>query len=94
MVVLSFLMVSNVPYYSFKRLKFSRHRAMRMLVVVIVLVLLIAVYPQNIFFVIFTVYALSGFFILASNFMRKKRGRKKGAPKPEVRVSGGSTTSP
>jgi CDP-diacylglycerol--serine O-phosphatidyltransferase len=91
-VALSFLMVSNVPYYSFKRMKFSRQSAMRMLVVVIVLVLLIAVYPQNIFFIIFTVYAFSGILMLFSKFMLKKREKKR-APKPEIRASGeGKTT--
>jgi CDP-diacylglycerol--serine O-phosphatidyltransferase len=87
MVVLSFLMVSNVPYYSFKHLKFSRPAAIRMLVMVIVLVLLIVVYPQNIFFIIFTVYALSGILMVCKKSVSKKRGKKK-TPKPEIPVSG------
>ncbi|MDR1862507.1 MAG: CDP-diacylglycerol--serine O-phosphatidyltransferase [Treponema sp.] len=86
MVALSFLMVSNVPYYSFKRLKFSRPAAIRMLVMVIVLVLLIAVYPQNIFFIIFTVYALSGILMVCKKSVLKKRGKK--GRKPEIPVSG------
>jgi CDP-diacylglycerol--serine O-phosphatidyltransferase len=84
-VVLSFLMVSNVPYYSFKRMKFSRPAAMRLLVVMIVLILLIVVYPQNIFFIIFTMYALSGILMLFSKFMLK-RHRRKAASKPETPV--------
>jgi CDP-diacylglycerol--serine O-phosphatidyltransferase len=85
-VVLSFLMVSNVPYYSFKHMKFSRSAAMRLLVAMIVLVLLILVYPQNIFFIIFTVYALSGIFMLVSKGPRRmlKRGGKRRPPKPEI----------
>ncbi|MDR0670630.1 MAG: CDP-diacylglycerol--serine O-phosphatidyltransferase [Treponema sp.] len=66
MVVLSFLEVSNVPYYSFKRVKFSRFTTIRLLVVVVVLILLVAVYPQNVFFIIFTVYALSGIVVVAA----------------------------
>jgi CDP-diacylglycerol--serine O-phosphatidyltransferase len=86
MVVLSFLMVSNVPYYSFKRMKFSGPAAMRLLVVLIVLVLLIVVYPQNIFFIIFTVYALSGIVMLISRGPRLilKRRKKRKASKPEM----------
>jgi CDP-diacylglycerol--serine O-phosphatidyltransferase len=86
MVILSFLMVSNVPYYSFKHMKFSRPAAMRLLMLMIVLVLLIVVYPQNIFFIIFTVYALSGMLLLVSKIMLKKHGKKR-APKPEIPVS-------
>jgi CDP-diacylglycerol--serine O-phosphatidyltransferase len=85
-VVLSFLMVSNVPYYSFKHMKFSRFAAMRLLVAMIVLVLLIVVYPQNIFFIIFTGYALSGIFMLVSKGPRRmlRRGGKRRPPKPEI----------
>ncbi|MDR0731131.1 MAG: CDP-diacylglycerol--serine O-phosphatidyltransferase [Treponema sp.] len=64
MVILSFLEVSNVPYYSFKHIKFSRFTTIRLLVVAVVLILLVAVYPQNVFFIIFTVYALSGILTL------------------------------
>jgi CDP-diacylglycerol--serine O-phosphatidyltransferase len=87
-VVLSFLMVSNVPYYSFKHMKFSRFAAMRLLVVVIVLVLLIVVYPQNIFFIIFTVYALSGILMFVSkgprHILKRRRKRMTSNPKNPV----------
>jgi CDP-diacylglycerol--serine O-phosphatidyltransferase len=76
MVVLSFLMVSNVPYYSFKHMKFSRPAAIRLLVLVIVLVLLIVVYPQNIFFIIFTGYALSGIIMLVCHLIMKEKRRR------------------
>jgi CDP-diacylglycerol--serine O-phosphatidyltransferase len=84
-VVLSFLMVSNVPYYSFKHMNFSRPVAMRFLVAMIVLVILIVVYPQNIFFIIFTVYALSGILMFVSRgpWRILKRGGKR-RPKPET----------
>jgi CDP-diacylglycerol--serine O-phosphatidyltransferase len=87
-VVLSFLMVSNVPYYSFKHMKFSRFATMRLLVVVIVLILLIVVYPQNIFFIIFTVYALSGILMFVSKGPRSilRRHGKQKTPKPETPV--------
>jgi CDP-diacylglycerol--serine O-phosphatidyltransferase len=76
MVVLSFLMVSNVPYYSFKHMQLTRTRTIRLLVVFIVLIILIVVFPQNIFFIIFVIYALSGFVMLASRIIRKRRRRK------------------
>jgi CDP-diacylglycerol--serine O-phosphatidyltransferase len=62
MVLLSFLMVSNVPYSSLKKidLNLKKPNFISSLIFVIVLVLLIIVYPHNIFFLIFSVYILSG----------------------------------
>ena len=79
MIILSFLMVSNVPYFSFKKVVLPRVWSIQLLVVLIVVVLLILVYPQNIFFIIFSVYALSGIIVFIIQFfwqraqMRKKR---------------------
>jgi CDP-diacylglycerol--serine O-phosphatidyltransferase len=75
MVVLSFLMVSNVPYYSFKHMDLSKPKAIRLLVMVIVLAILIFVYPQNVFFIIFSVYALSGFVMFGTGLVHKKKRR-------------------
>jgi CDP-diacylglycerol---serine O-phosphatidyltransferase len=74
-VILSFLMVSNIPYLSFKRIKLTRVRTIELLVVLIVLIILIVVYPQNVIFIIFSVYALSGliFYIPLIILERKKR---------------------
>lgn len=60
MVVLSFLMVSNVPYLSFKKIKLSKVRTIELMVLLIVVIILIVVYPQNIIFLIFSGYAASG----------------------------------
>jgi CDP-diacylglycerol--serine O-phosphatidyltransferase len=73
MVVLSFLMVSNVPYQSFKKLKLSRPVALRLLFLCIILALLIIVYPQNIFFIIFSVYALSGLVLYIPHLVHAKK---------------------
>jgi CDP-diacylglycerol--serine O-phosphatidyltransferase len=73
MIALSFLMVSNVSYLSFKKMELTRVKTMRLLVLLIVLALLIIVYPQNIFFIIFSVYALSGLFVYFSRFLLRKR---------------------
>ncbi|MDR2729446.1 MAG: CDP-diacylglycerol--serine O-phosphatidyltransferase [Treponema sp.] len=74
-VILSFLMVSNIPYLSFKRIKLTMVRTIELLVVLIVLIILIVVYPQNVIFIIFSVYALSGliFYIPRIILERKKR---------------------
>jgi CDP-diacylglycerol--serine O-phosphatidyltransferase len=74
-VILSFLMVSNIPYLSFKRVKLTRVRTIELLVVLIVLIILVVVYPQNIIFIIFSVYALSGliFYVPRIILERKKR---------------------
>jgi CDP-diacylglycerol--serine O-phosphatidyltransferase len=73
MIALSFLMVSNVSYLSFKKMELTRVKTMRLLVLLIVLAILIIVYPQNIFFIIFSIYALSGLFMYFSRFLLKKK---------------------
>ena len=74
MVVLSFLMVSNIPYLSFKKTKLTKFKTIELLAVVIVLIILIIVYPQNIIFIIFSVYAISGLLSFVIRiFLRKKK---------------------
>jgi len=70
MVVLSFLMVSNIPYISFKKVQLSKPAAFRLLVLIIFTVILILVFPQNIFFILYVVYALSGLIMYAFRFRR------------------------
>ena len=77
MVALSFLMVSNVPYMSFKKLKMTRVRTIQFFSLVIVLVILVLVYPQNIFFIIFSVYAASGLLYYILQFFWRKRRKDK-----------------
>ena len=80
MVVLSFLMVSNVPYMSFKKVALSKVGTIQLLAVLLVLILLILVYPQNIIFIIFSVYALSGIIMyFPSFFIRKKHKTEENA---------------
>jgi CDP-diacylglycerol--serine O-phosphatidyltransferase len=73
MVVLSFLMVSNIPYLSFKRMQLTRVRTIQLLALLIVLVILVLVYPQNIFFIVFSVYAASGLLIYVPRIIWNKR---------------------
>jgi CDP-diacylglycerol--serine O-phosphatidyltransferase len=75
--VLSFLMVSNIPYMSFKRLTLSRVRTIELLALVIVLIILVVVYPQNIFFIIFSVYAASGLLFYVPRIIIEGRNKDK-----------------
>jgi len=76
-VVLSFLMVSNIPYMSFKKMKLTRIRTIELFALLIVLIILIVVYPQNIIFIIFMIYAASGILIhLPRIILRKKTEQK------------------
>ena len=76
-VVLSFLMVSNVPYLSFKRIKLSRVRTIELLALVIVLIILVVIFPQNTIFIIFSVYAASGLLFYVPQIILKRRSRRK-----------------
>lgn len=94
MVVLSFLMVSNIPYYSFKMLQLNKTRTIRFLVVFIVFVLLIIVFPQNVFFIIFVIYTLSGFIMLATTSIRKRKKRRPKRIRKRRRPSAEADTAP
>ena len=72
-VVLSFLMVSNVPYLSFKRLKLSKVRTIELFALLLVLIILIVIFPQNTIFIIFSVYAASGLLIYLPRIIFRKR---------------------
>jgi CDP-diacylglycerol--serine O-phosphatidyltransferase len=76
-VVLSFLMVSNIPYMSFKKIKLTKVKTIELLVVVIVLIILIVVFPQNIIFIIFSVYAVSGLVFYIPRIIMERKNRKK-----------------
>jgi CDP-diacylglycerol--serine O-phosphatidyltransferase len=76
MIVLSFLMVSNVPYQSFKKMKLSKPVAMPVLFLIIVLVVLALAFPQNIFFFVFSAYALSGIVFYIPNRIKARREKK------------------
>jgi len=77
MAVLSFLMVSNIPYMSFKGIKLSKVRTIELLALLIVLIIVIVVYPQNTFFIIFSVYAVSGLVFYVPGIIIKKRNEEK-----------------
>jgi len=82
--VLSFLMVSNIPYMSFKKIKLTRVRTIEFFALMIVLIILVVVYPQNIIFIIFTVYAVSGLiFYVPRIIIRRNREKNNEEEKKE-----------
>jgi len=80
-VVLSFLMVSNIPYTSFKKVKLTRIRTIEVFALMIVLIILIVTFPQNTIFIIFTIYAASGLLLYIPRMLLIKKNRQK---KPET----------
>jgi len=80
MVVLSFLMVSNVPYLSFKKMRLSKVRTIELLALLIVIIILVIVYPQNIFFIIFSLYALSGLLLYVPQLIMKRKNKNARLP--------------
>ncbi|MDR0501958.1 MAG: CDP-diacylglycerol--serine O-phosphatidyltransferase [Treponema sp.] len=75
-VVLSFLMVSNVPYTSFKKIKLTRIRTIEVFALMIVLIILIVIFPQNTIFIIFTIYAASGLLFYIPRMLLKRKNKQ------------------
>ena len=73
MIILSWLMVSNVPYVSFKKMNLSKPKAFRLLVLIIILIFLMIAFPQNIIFILFSLYALSGVVFTGARYYRAYR---------------------
>jgi len=60
MIVLSILMISTVRYNNFKQLHLGRARSLQLMGLILVGILLLFSYPQNMIFVVFSLYVLSG----------------------------------
>jgi len=81
-VVLSFLMVSNVKYYSFKDLNyFARKPFMSFFLIVIVLLIIVAE-PQIMVFIFALTYCLSGPVWMLFRILRRYRDSRMQASKP------------
>ncbi len=80
--VLSFLMVSTIRYFAFKRTGLFKTMKFNMLVVVILLFIVIAAEPSVTFFLIVLSYILSGPF--TSLWLRKHGRGKEGGPVENV----------
>ncbi|OGS27506.1 MAG: CDP-diacylglycerol--serine O-phosphatidyltransferase [Elusimicrobia bacterium RIFOXYB2_FULL_48_7] len=76
MLVLGFLMISKFRYVSFSKSKLFKKTSLRTFVMVVVGVLLILSYPENMIFIMFSIYVLSGiieFFWRMNNMQHEKR---------------------
>jgi len=71
--ILAGLMVSNIPYYSFKELHLGKRQPFRTLLVGIILLQLTIAEPQIMLFSVFSLYAVSGPFWSVLRFLRKEK---------------------
>jgi CDP-diacylglycerol--serine O-phosphatidyltransferase len=76
MVLISFLMISNVPYFGFKKSKLNRPKSLQLLILIVIAILLIVTYPQNSIFIIFMLYLLSGIFLYILRYWRMQKSLK------------------
>ncbi len=75
MILLSVLMISTVRYGNFKKLKIARPQSLQLMGLLLVGVLLIFTYPQNMIFIVFSLYVLSGLTGLAWRFYYAQRAK-------------------
>jgi len=65
-------MVSNVPYYSFKDIKFRRSVPFWAILLVALAMSLIFIHPPTVLFLLFVAYSLSGYVVWVWNWRRKR----------------------
>jgi len=73
MVIISFLMLSQVRYKAFKGFKLAHPKNIKFLVFIVSGLLLIIAFPQNTIFIIFTLYLLSGLMGYIVRYIRLRR---------------------
>jgi CDP-diacylglycerol---serine O-phosphatidyltransferase len=76
MITLSLLMVSSVQYGNFKQMKLARPKSIQNMAFLLVGLLLIVTYPQNMIFIVFSLYVLSGLISLAWRFYHAQRAKR------------------
>ncbi len=81
--ILGFLMVSTVPYYSFKDFEMLKARPFPVFFGILVLVTVIAMSPEFTLFILLVVYLLSGPVIYLVRLYRKGRSDRQ-SPPPEA----------
>jgi CDP-diacylglycerol--serine O-phosphatidyltransferase len=73
---LAILMVSNVPYYSFKDPELLKRRPFGMLVIAIVLIIVIVAQPEVMFFLIFLIYTMFSPVLALMGYLRRRQENK------------------
>ncbi len=71
--ILSYLMVSNIPYFSFKRVAWAEKHPFYALVSFVLILTVVAAEPPLTLFLVFLLYVLSGPFLLALRGWRRVR---------------------
>jgi CDP-diacylglycerol--serine O-phosphatidyltransferase len=77
MIVISFLMLSKFRYAGFSRLRLNRALSIRMFLIILIGVLLVMAYPENVIFVVFSVYVISGIIEYGWRYYALRRRRRK-----------------
>lgn len=75
-MILSFLMISNIPYPSFKKLKINKHMAIFAVILILTTIIYIIKHPENFslsLLITFGVYALSGILLEIHNLIHHKK---------------------
>lgn len=74
--ILAYLMVSTIPYRSFKDIHLGERKPLSSLIAAVLLLIVIVAEPQIVLFVLFSLYAFSGpverFFVPVFQFVRRK----------------------
>ncbi len=86
---LSFLMVSNVRYYSFKEVRWIRQHPFSSMVAMILAMVVVAVEPSVTLFMLFLIYVLSGPLLMTVQTLSSK---KPGAARQDQSEDGEKTT--
>jgi len=76
MMMLAFLMISPVHYGTFKHMKLGRPKSLQNFFLLVAGLLLIFTYPQNMIFVVFSLYVLSGLIGLAWRLYHAERAKR------------------
>jgi CDP-diacylglycerol--serine O-phosphatidyltransferase len=81
--VLSFFMVSTIPYYSFKKLDVKHYKPFNVLVSIILMALVIAYKPMVMLFLIMLLYTLSGPTVTFYRLYRRSPFARKATESPQ-----------
>lgn len=89
--LLGFLMVSSIPFDSFKELEVVKGRPLPVLFVLVLLVTVVASQPSVMLFIVFTLYVLSGPTRYVYHKLRRTKTPEIGTKSPEVPRENGSS---
>ncbi|MGQ9669208.1 MAG: CDP-diacylglycerol--serine O-phosphatidyltransferase [Desulfosoma sp.] len=89
--ILGFLMVSSIPFDSFKELEVIKERPLPVLFVLVLLVTVVAAQPSVMLFIVFSLYVLSGPVRYVYRRVKKTRTAENGSSMHELPKENGSS---